>query len=395
MALFDSLLDSEIVSTVTEGKECKDEKECKECEDKEEKKEDKAAEAEEEKVEDKADEEEAEDEDEEEELDEDDAKEAKESATFDVEEAASFEDMRGGRLALATMVEESHSACLEFIGTTIALDKVDVKCTESLVKASTDAEKAIVTEQFKESVKVYFQKFKAFIQKVMNNISRAVSRVGAWFKNFIANIRNKIAQKRISALDEAKCKETEIEVAKGLVDSDYDGKIKGLEAYIDRTCQDLLKIAQDNNTRYGAEEVQAKIRSYSSENTGITAENLEKELFGENVKVKVSELGSNILNDLKNVNMKNGKATATKVVAFIKAIEKTVTTAKDIDSKAMAGKVAMVNISVKYLNRFYSLLVKYMSRWVGVRLKAVSMCKATAAKESASMSLLEQFEAMC
>lgn len=364
-------------SIVTEGKECDEEKECKDCEDEDEKDTKKKGKDE--------------DDDDEDEVDEDDAEEAEESARFDVEEAASFDEMKGYKLALHTMVEESHAACLEFIGTTIAMDKVDVKCTESLVKATTDAEKEIVTEQFKESLKVYFQKFKALSQKVMGTVVRAKSRAIAYFKQLIAKLRVKVS--RIKSIDAAKAKETDITVAKGLT-KDYSSKLKTVIDYLTKRADALADIATKATD---VETITAKMQDVE-EKGAAALEKAKKDLYGEEVTVKVSALGD-VLGAVKNADVASVIKMADGIATNIKEVEQSVYKANDVDSKVMAAKVAMINKIVKCVNAAYSLIMQFMTRWLQVRVRACLMCgvKTAAPAEGAteSMSLLEQFEAMC
>ena len=177
MALFDNDFMDFIV---TEGKDC--DKDCKKDKDVDEEKEEK-------------------DDDVEEEISDDDAEEAEEAAQFDVEEAASIADMKGIRHPLADLNRDCHYTCLEFVGTTIALDKLDVACTESYVTATTEAEKEAVTEEFKDSVKTYYQKFKNFILKIKNMIVRFYNRAKNYMVNFIDKVISKIATLKVKELD--------------------------------------------------------------------------------------------------------------------------------------------------------------------------------------------------
>lgn len=411
MALFDTDFDSKLATVVTEAKEAKeckeDEKECKECEDKkEEKKEEKAAEEvkdeKEEKAEDKADEaeEKEEEEDEEElELDEDDANEAEESATFDVEEATSFEDMKGSKIALATMVQESHTACLEFIGTCIALDKVDVKCTESLAKATTASEKEIITEQFKESVKVYVQKFKAFIQKVINTIKRGVSRVGAYLERLMLKAQAKWATRNVKTVDPSAYKDLKFTAPKAVCKDDLSALAVNAVGYVADDVKKLAKVAMEVNDEASAEKAKAEIMEAELPKAMdiITA------ICGQVEECTGADFGSrNLLNDIKNAKPGKTLANATNsVVAQIKAVERSIAQSKDIDSKAMTVKVAAVNKIVGWMNRVFAAVNQIGVFWVRVRMVALNAAvkgvkeepaKAEPAKEN--LSLIEQFEAM-
>ena len=360
MALFDNDF---IETIVTEGKDCdKDCKKGKDVEDEKEEKED----------EDVKDEEEVEDADEE--LSDEDKEEAEESARFDVEEASSIEDMKGIAHVVSEMSSDCHFTCLEFMGTTIALDKVDVACTESYNRAVTEAEKEAVTEEFKENVKKYYQKFKAFILKVKNIIVRAYNRAKQYVSNFFAKVSAKLNTMGKIELDGEKLKANKVETYEKLTLGL--NNLNGLAVtYLNTTAEKLIRPVTSPD--FDAEAV----KSAMANNELPTKEAIIKELLGNKVSMTADKFKDAVA-DLKKPDFKALDAVNKAVRDKISTVEKSVSSDKDLDSAKMAVKVSAVNKLVSYLNRVFAVIISITQRWVSVRVSVVRSCQTDASKYS-------------
>ena len=387
MALFDNDF---IETIVTEGKDC--DKDCKKGKDVEDEKEEK----EDEDVKD----EDVEDADEE--LSDEDKEEAEESARFDVEEASSIESMKGIEHPVYEMASDAHFACLEFIGTTIALDKVDVACTESYVKAVTEAEKEAVTARFKESVKKYAQKFKAFIIKIKNMIVRAYNRVKNYIVNFITKVGQKVASFKIKELDTTKLnaatnKMKVYEAAtKGSLAAVWAKAVSELKAKIayEGIANSVIALGND-----ASDEEIANVRDKINEVAGKSKEDIRKQVLGEQKEVTPATFAS-ALSDLNGLKVPSQvDETRKDILKLIDNVEKSVLKNKDLNSKIMSVKVTFVNKMVTVLNKIWAVLGTLMHHWISPRVSVVMSYgvrqwkseKKEANKESWTM--LDSFEA--
>lgn len=390
MALFDNDF---IETIVTEGKDCdKDCKKGKDVEDEKEEKED----------EDVKDEEEVEDADEE--LSDEDKEEAEESARFDVEEASSIESMKGIEHPVYEMSCDAHATCLEFMGTTIALDKVDVACTESYVKAVTEAEKEAVTSKFKENVKKYYAKFKAFIMKIKNIVVRAYNRVKNYAVNFMTNVMKKIKTRKVTSLDTAAMAQSDKKISTyAHITEDFSKLAERVEKYINEQtgfaviAQKAISLGAD-----ASEEECNEIQKQISETKAPSKDQIREAILGAKTEVAPSEFKDALtqLNAL-GVLKKNPFEGYQKVVMeVIKKTEGSVSASKDLNSKVIATKVALINRAVTYANRVWAVLGTLMHHWVSARVSVIGKFGKGAAKEEAkpeveknSWTMLDSFEA--
>ena len=354
MALFDNDF---IETIVTEGKDC--DKDCKKAKDVDDEKDEK-----DEDVEDV-------DDDAEEELSDDDKEEAEEAARFDVEEASSVEEMKGFSSALSDMARESHFTCLEFVGTTIALDKVDVACSESYVKASSIEEKEAVTEEFKENVKIYAQKFKAFILKIKNVIVRTYNRVKAYLVNLFDKVRTKVVSYKVKSLDTEKMGKAEKKMKVfsstqspiGNIATAAESKINSLKDIITKVTS-----LDSNKAESQYEDIKAKLEEFSK----ASKDDIRKDLLGNQIEVSVMAF-KNALTEIdggkkaiEDMNKHRGT-----VLKMIEDVNKSVSASKDIDSKVMAIKVTAINKLVSYLNKVWSVFSTAIHHWLAPRISVI------------------------
>lgn len=356
MALFDNDF---IETIVTEGKDC--DKDCKKDKDVDEEKDEK-----EEDVEDV-------DDDAEEELSDDDKEEAEEAARFDVEEASSIDAMKGFSSALSDMARESHFTCLEFVGTTIALDKVDVACSESYVKASSIDEKEAVTEEFKENVKLYAQKFKAFILKIKNIVVRFYNRAKNYIVNLFDKVRAKIVSFKVKEIDtEALNKsdkkvKTFTSIKTGETVSTLTSRMGKLWDMYAGDVEDILTMPST-----ASEDQIAKAKEKLENFAKLSKNEIREKVLGTPTEVELKTFNKALsdLNDAKNA-VKSVDEVRSKIMTAIKDAEKSVNGSKDINSAVMATKVTTINKLVGFMNKLWAVFGTAIHHWLSPRISVV------------------------
>ena len=347
MALFDNdFMDS----IVTEGKDC--DKDCKKDKDVDEEKDEK-------------------EEDLDEDLSDDDAEEAEEAAQFDVEEASSIEEMKGIAHPLTEMVTDTTFACLEMMGTSIALDRADVACTESYVTASSIAEKEAVTEGFKETVKKFYQKFKAFIIKIKNIIVRAYNRI----KNYVVNLFTKIAKKvvmwKVKELDTKKMKDSKntikiYEKVTGTLESLLDDP-KEMKAGLKEATDCIMKI-KNSTSQSDIDEA----KNIAAELAKMDKDSIRKQMLGIQREVPVTEF-SDALSDLKGMKVPKAFDRNRKTVLdVIKKCEDGVKNDKNLNSQTMSVRVTLINNITSMLNKVWAVMGTLVHHWVAPRVAIVA-----------------------
>ena len=351
-----SLFDNDFINTiVTEGKDC--DKDCK-----------KGKEVEDEKAEEMEDE----DVDVDEELSDDDKEKAEEAAEFDVEEAASIEEMKGVSAPVAESAFDTHCACLEFLGTTAALDKADVACTESYVSASTVAEREAVTEGFKETVAKYYQKFKAFVLKIKNIIVRLYNRIKNYIVNFFTKVAKKVAMWKVTKLDTEKLNKSEDKIE---VYSKVTGPLSDIVGEDPKTVKagmnEMVKLVT-NITSKSSDEALAQARSAAEDTKKMDKESIRKEMLGIRQEVSVKTF-SNALEDLKKMKVPASlEKNRNQILKTINTIEGKVKSDKGLDSKSMAVRVTVINALVTLLNKMWAVLGTAVHHWVAPRVSIVA-----------------------
>lgn len=380
MALFDNDF---IETIVTEGKDC--DKDCKKDKD----------------VDDEKDEKDEDDVDDEDvELSDDDKEEAEEAARFDVEEATSIESMKGVTSVVNEMATDAFMACNEMLGLTVALDKIDVACTESYNKTNLVSERAVVTEQFKDTVKKYAQKFKAFILKVKNIIVRAYNRVKNYAVNFMTKVITKIKTRKVTSLDtEAMAKSDKKYKTFANVTKDFASLAERVEKYMSEQTgfSVIAQKAIDLKPDTSAEDCDAILKQIS-EASAPSKDQIRTAILGQQVEVSASDF-KDALSQINSVGVmkKDPFAGYQKwVMDVIKRTESSVFKAKDVNSKVMSVKVALINRAVTYANRVWAVLGTLLHHWVSVRVSVIGTFGKGAAKQepdTSSWTLLDQFGA--
>ncbi len=109
--------------------------------------------------------------------------------------AKNFKEAMGFDSLIAKDDENVHYACLEAVTDLIELSKFDVDCTEAYHVATSQYEKQIIAENFKEKVKLFGARFKQFLIKIKNAVIRIFNKAVNYVKIFASKILAKFASK--------------------------------------------------------------------------------------------------------------------------------------------------------------------------------------------------------
>lgn len=269
--------------------------------------------------------------------------------------------------------EQANFFCLEQVKVNMAFDKVDEVCTEAWVKAGTDYQKAVVTENFSESVKKFVVRFKAFCVRMKNLLKRTAIRVMNYIKRVfvgaLAKITAKLGGKTIKATKEDL---NSIEVKTyGIALNNMPKTLSQVGLKLAPYSNKLGKFIEEFDTdkvHMNDEELKSMRDDWAKEK-----ENLKKEFLGEEVTAKGGQFGSpeEIVNQIKNYKeIFNHIISLQKVDrSVIETVEKKVSSAKDLDTKDLTVKLSAINLMVSMYTYEMSVLNQAAIIWLRARLK--------------------------
>jgi len=303
-----------------------------------------------------------------EECDEKEKKKLEAAVDFDLECDSIFECM--GAPAVREAEEEIGYLCLEAVSMNIAFDKADTACTEAWATSNSEAEKAAITESFKESLKKYVERFKNFIAKLRATVVNTAKRV----KNYIATMAQKVAAKVLGKAGDKLNRElgssdavVKMPVALKKSLTDLSKKVAG---FTPKGLKDIEKIAAGDIA--DPEAARAKVAEFMKDVPEKKA--LLATILGEDAEVAVKDFKSTgaVASDLK------GAAGNADIDALRKEVEAQLTAAmnnfahlKDIDSANMTIVVAAINKLVALYNRKLSALTAIATAWMIARAKVL------------------------
>ena len=286
-----------------------------------------------------------------------------------VDEATGFDEI------LASESVDIHYACLEAVSSIIAFDQTDIACTEAYVLAGSEYEKKMVTESFKESVKKFGARFKAFIIKIKNAIVRIFNKAVNYVRILASKISAKFA-KRIK-LDKSKKvpADATVRVSDVLLKSFQDVVTRGFfkkdaNSY---PISDALKAITDLiNSGTAPEEVKTKLDEIKLPTKADIVHSIVDQGYHD---VKLSTLqgkGEEYLKDLEKINdnVKLIKGERDRTEATIKGAERQAKHG-DLDSAKLNALTACVNKAMSAFNTMVSALVSLQSAWISQRVKII------------------------
>ena len=298
----------------------------------------------------------------------------KEAVDFDIE-ADGVDEATGFDEILASESVDIHYACLEAVSSIIAFDQTDIACTEAYVLAGSEYEKKMVTESFKESVKKFGARFKAFIIKIKNAIVRIFNKAVNYVRILASKISAKFA-KRIK-LDKSKKvpEDATVRVADILLKSFQDVVTRGFfkkdaNSY---PISDALKAITDLiNSGTAPEEVKKKLDEIKLPTKADIVHSIVDQGYHD---VKLSTLqskGEEYLKDLEKIsdNVKLIKGERDRTEATIKGAERQAKHG-DLDSAKLNALTACVNKAMSAFNTMVSALVSLQSAWISQRVKII------------------------
>jgi hypothetical protein len=264
---------------------------------------------------------------------------------------------------------------LEAVSSVIAFDQTDIACTEAYVLAGSEYEKKMVTESFKESVKKFGARFKAFIIKIKNAIVRIFNKAVNYVRILASKISAKFA-KRIK-LDKSKKvpEDATVRVADILLKSFQDVVTRGFfkkdaNSY---PISDALKAITDLiNSGTAPEEVKKKLDEIKLPTKADIVHSIVDQGYHD---VKLSTLqgkGEEYLKDLEKINdnVKLIKGERDRTEATIKGAERQAKHG-DLDSAKLNALTACVNKAMSAFNTMVSALVSLQSAWISQRVKII------------------------
>lgn len=297
-------------------------------------------------------------------------KEAEEAAEFDLN-CDSFMECQGSP-AIMDAEEELHFISTEAMAMNIAFDRVDTACTEAYVMEADAAVKGNIMTRFKNSVKRYWERFKAFLVKLKNLVIRTAQRVMAFIKSFISKVVAKLAMKWNNGND-LKNKEIgeDVEITvREYVKEDIKKLLGEVVKYTSQVETKLLNLADAGK---------AEDKSELGNIAILEKEELLKVIVGNSKTMNVSDFGkvNSVIADVKKVDSVVNGVVAKFRDGILKDIKKVEAKAnakgmKDLDTADMTVRMAAINKAVSLYNRRLAVSTSIMTLWVGARVKALN-----------------------
>lgn len=300
-------------------------------------------------------------------------------------EADSVEEATGFDRILASEAEEVNYACLEAVSANIAFDQCDIVCTEAYVTATSQYEKDAVTENFKESVKKFGARFKAFLVKIKNAIVRIANKAINYVKVLVSKVSAKFASKvklpsKIDIADDVK-----IRVIKAMV---YANSFRGFankvfyaesnDAFdkIVKAINSLKDKSADYVRQYELDTVKLpEVAELVGYGLGQGRGKGNAEGFEDIKLAQFASSGASLLKDLSGSGINEAidviKDRRKKMEDSLKQAENAVKSMNDIASDKINVLTACVNKAMVVFNRTMSACIKLLTMWVNQKVRVV------------------------
>ena len=290
--------------------------------------------------------------------------------------AATVEEATGFDSIIASDVENAHYACMEAVTSLIAFDQADVACTEAYKAAGSEYEKQVVTEGFKDSVKKFGARFKAFLIKIKNAIVRIFNKAVNYIKILASRISAKFASR--VKLDKSKKVPAGIKVRiADRLNADFKTAVtnvfKSTFTQKDpmRDIREVISILKDpKKTAYDAKVVLGKIEPVNKKDI------LDQVMPQGWHDVELASLEGNAdkyLADLKTIskNVEVIKEFRKEMEESLKNAEASAKGATDIDTTKLNVLTACINKSMACFNAKMSAAVSMQSMWINQRVRII------------------------
>lgn len=313
-----------------------------------------------------------------------DAAEPEEGEEQDPEEAAeteaavdadinadSIEEATGFDKLIASDKEDAHYACLEAVTALVAFDEADLVCTEAYKAATSQYEKQMVTESFKDKVKAFGARFKAFLVKIKNAIVRIFNKAVNYIKIFTSKVSAKFASKvkldKSQKVDES----VTIRIAEAL-EKDFASVVtKVMMPQKDP----FYEIAGVIKNLAGSNYLRAKedLNAIEVPKKQDLVNNVMKQGYRDVKLASMQGDGDKYLNDLKSIskNVDIIKGWRKQMEQTLKSAEAAAKAGKDISTEKINVLTAALNKAMSCFNSRVSAMVSLQSVWVNQRVKIV------------------------
>lgn len=278
--------------------------------------------------------------------------------------------------ATESLSEDMEVLCMEHMHVLAALEEKQ----QAALEASGDE---AVMEGFKETVKKYWERFKAFIIKIKNLVVRTIQRVIGYIKTLIM----RIAAKVVAKLRGKDAKKMEKEVEKGSrfvkkievrpnLSKDVETLCDDYQKFLTKFTDDLSAIGDKNaGSKKEIEDLKDKCEDFFDNNQKNKSELID-EVLGEAKDVNVTEISTleNAYNAIKKA--KVPKAVDSIKKNILKAIDRVEREAskksKSISSERIALYTYVVNHSVQQMNAILAAIQETYVLWLSARIKVVN-----------------------
>lgn len=273
--------------------------------------------------------------------------------------------------------DNAHYACLEAVTALVEFDRKDIACTEAYTSATTEYEKQVVTETFKESVKNFAARFKDFLVKIKNAILRIVNKAINYIRVLASRITAHFASK--IKLDKSKPVPDEVTVRiSDVLAKKFSEVVKDISHAGGMPQDKLISIINSISSQPWEANV-VKIKDVKVPNKKDLM-NEALGLSGNNAQgwhdVKLSTLqskGDEYLKDLGTVkdNAKFINEWRKNMETMLKTCEKAAKSGKDIESKKLNLITSAVSKAMSCFNSQVSAMTSIQSMWINQRVKIV------------------------
>lgn len=279
--------------------------------------------------------------------------------------------------ATESLTEDMEVLCMEHMHVLASLEEKH----QTALEAYGDE---VVVESFKESVKKYWERFKAFIIKIKNLVVRTVQRVIAYIKTLImrlaakvvAKLRGKDAKKMAKEVEKGSRFVKKIEVRPNLsksVDELCDDYMEALVAVTNKASS--VAIPEAGSSEKQIDDAKDKLEAIYDEHQKSKSELLD-EVLGEAKEVSVTEISGleEAYNAIKKAKVPKAVDNVKKqILKVIDKVEKDATKkSKSISSKRIAFYTYSTNHAVQQMNAILAAIQETYVLWLSARIKVVN-----------------------
>ena len=279
--------------------------------------------------------------------------------------------------ATESLSEDMEVLCMEHMHVLASLEEKHQAALEAY-------DNEAVMEGFKETVKKYWERFKAFIIKIKNLVVRTIQRVIGYIKTLIM----RLAAKVVAKLRGKDAKKMEKEVTKGSrfvkkievrpnLSKDVETLCGDYQKFLDKFVTDLDKVGDRNSgsTKKEIEDLKDKCEEFFDNNQKNKSELID-EILGEAKDMNVTEISTleAAYNAIKKAKVPKAVESIKKnILKCIDKVEKEASKkSKSISSERIALYTYSVNHTVQQMNAILAAIQETYVLWLSARIKVVN-----------------------